>query len=278
MNNSFFKAQQWAFSFIEGSNADRSGVELLLKEQMGWNDTELLMHLRDEMPQEELEKFQRNVEKYVNGYPAQYIIGKADFYGSKFKVNENTLIPRMETEELVDWILNENKVNDSLRVVDIGTGTGAIGLSLKKAVPEWKITLSDISTEALKVAAENAQTLDEEVYLTQSDLFENLNGKFDIIISNPPYIAEDEKGLMDQSVLEHEPSLALFADNQGLKIYQRLAKECAPYLADDALMYLEIGFKQGKAVKEIFQKEFPDAKITIKKDISNHDRMVKIQF
>ncbi|WP_290032784.1 peptide chain release factor N(5)-glutamine methyltransferase [Ligilactobacillus cholophilus] len=278
MNNSFFKAQQWAFSFIEGSNADRSGVELLLKEQMGWNDTELLMHLRDEMPQEELEKFQRNVEKYVNGYPAQYIIGKADFYGSKFKVNENTLIPRMETEELVDWILNENKVNDSLRVVDIGTGTGAIGLSLKKAVPEWKITLSDISTEALKVAAENAQTLDEEVYLTQSDLFENLNGKFDIIVSNPPYIAEDEKGLMDQSVLEHEPSLALFADNQGLKIYQRLAKECAPYLADDALMYLEIGFKQGKAVKEIFQKEFPDAKITIKKDISNHDRMVKIQF
>lgn len=278
MNNSFFKAQQWAFSFIEGSNADRSGVELLLKEQMGWNDTELLMHLRDEMPQEELEKFQRNVEKYVNGYPAQYIIGKADFYGSKFKVNENTLIPRMETEELVDWILNENKVNDSLRVVDIGTGTGAIGLSLKKAVPEWKITLSDISTEALKVAAENAQTLDEEVYLTQSDLFENLNGKFDIIVSNPPYIAEDEKGLMDQSVLEHEPSLALFADNQGLKIYQRLAKECAPYLADDALMYLEIGFKQGKAVKEIFQKEFPDAKITVKKDISNHDRMVKIQF
>ena len=278
MNNSFFKAQQWAFSFIEGSNADCSGVELLLKEQMGWNDTELLMHLRDEMPQEELEKFQRNVEKYVNGYPAQYIIGKADFYGSKFKVNENTLIPRMETEELVDWILNENKVNDSLRVVDIGTGTGAIGLSLKKAVPEWKITLSDISTEALKVAAENAQTLDEEVYLTQSDLFENLNGKFDIIVSNPPYIAEDEKGLMDQSVLEHEPSLALFADNQGLKIYQRLAKECAPYLADDALMYLEIGFKQGKAVKEIFQKEFPDAKITVKKDISNHDRMVKIQF
>lgn len=278
MNNSFFKAQQWAFSFIEGSNADRSGVELLLKEQMGWNDTELLMHLRDEMPQEELEKFQRNVEKYVNGYPAQYIIGKADFYGSKFKVNENTLIPRMETEELVDWILNENKVNDSLRVVDIGTGTGAIGLSLKKAVPEWKITLSDISTEALKVAAENAQTLDKEVYLTQSDLFENLNGKFDIIVSNPPYIAENEKGLMDQSVLEHEPSLALFADNQGLKIYQRLAKECAPYLADDALMYLEIGFKQGKAVKEIFQKEFPDAKITIKKDISNHDRMVKIQF
>lgn len=278
MNNSFFKAQQWAFSFIEGSNADCSGVELLLKEQMGWNDTELLMHLRDEMPQEELEKFQRNVEKYVNGYPAQYIIGKADFYGSKFKVNENTLIPRMETEELVDWILNENKVNDSLRVVDIGTGTGAIGLSLKKAVPEWKITLSDISTEALKVAAENAQTLDEEVYLTQSDLFENLNGKFDIIVSNPPYIAEDEKGLMDQSVLEYEPSLALFADNQGLKIYQRLAKECAPYLADDALMYLEIGFKQGKAVKEIFQKEFPDAKITVKKDISNHDRMVKIQF
>nr|WP_321315963.1 peptide chain release factor N(5)-glutamine methyltransferase [uncultured Ligilactobacillus sp.] len=278
MNNSFFKAQQWAFSFIEGSNADRSGVELLLKEQMSWNDTELLMHLRDEMPQEELEKFQRNVEKYVNGYPAQYIIGKADFYGSKFKVNENTLIPRMETEELVDWILNENKVNASLRVVDIGTGTGAIGLSLKKAVPEWKITLSDISTEALKVAAENAQTLDEEVYLTQSDLFENLNGKFDIIVSNPPYIAEDEKGLMDQSVLEHEPSLALFADNQGLKIYQRLAKECAPYLADDALMYLEIGFKQGKAVKEIFQKEFPDAKITVKKDISNHDRMVKIQF
>ena len=280
MNNqmNYFKAQQWAFSFVKQYNGEKEAVEMLLCGLHSWDRTDLLLHYRDVMPLNEWRRFQTQVQRYVEGEPVQYILGSAPFYGLQFKVTPATLIPRMETEELVYWILQDFPCARPLRVLDIGTGTGAIGLTLKNERPLWKVTLSDIDPAALKVAQQNARNLSLKVDILQSDLFENLMGTYDIIISNPPYIALDEVRYMDQRVLNYEPPQALFAAHHGLALYERLAHEVAPFLKKNSSIYLEIGFKQGIKVSEIFQKQFPNALITVKKDINNNDRMVKIKF
>lgn len=280
MNNemNYFKARQWAFSFIKENDAEPEAAEQLLCDQMNWNEADLLLHFRDPISENEWKKYQENVKKFVDGWPVQYLTGKAYFYGLQLKVNENTLIPRPETEELVEWILLDNPDNQKIKVADIGTGTGTIGLALKNERPKWDVTLADISSGALSVARENAETLKEEVTLVESDLFQNLNGQYDILVSNPPYIAEDERKYMDRSVIEHEPDLALFADDEGLAIYRRIAKECSNSLRPHSRMYFEIGFRQGQAVKKIFEDQFPNATVTVKQDINQHDRMVRVEL
>lgn len=279
MNNAvnYFKARQWAFSFIEAHGSEADAADLLLCDQMGWNEAQLLMHFRDPMPDEEWQQYQTNVQKFVDGWPAQYLTSKASFYGSQLKVTEATLIPRPETEELVDWILADYD-EQPIKLLDVGTGTGAIGLALKAQRPTWDVTLSDISADALAVAKQNATALNESVKFVQSDLLNDVDGKYDVIVSNPPYIAEDERKYMDRSVLEHEPELALFAPHHGLAIYQRIAAECTPYLNPHARMYFEIGFHQGQAVKQIFEEQFPQASVEVRQDINHHDRMVRVKF
>ena len=279
MNNAinYFKARQWAVSFIEAHGLEADAADLLLCDQMGWNEAQLLMHFRDPMPDEEWQQYQTNVQKFVDGWPAQYLTGKAFFYGLQLKVTEATLIPRPETEELVDWILADYD-EQPINLLDVGTGTGAIGLALKAQRPTWDVTLSDISTDALAVAKQNATVLNESVKFVQSDLLNDVDGKYDVIVSNPPYIAEDERKYMDRSVLEHEPELALFAPHHGLAIYQRIAAECSSYLKPHTRMYFEIGFHQGQAVKQIFEKQFPQASVEVRQDINHHDRMVRVKF
>lgn len=279
MNNAvnYFKARQWAFSFIEAYGLETDAADLLLCDQMGWNEAQLLMHFRDPMTAEAWQQYQTNVQRFVDGWPAQYLTGKAYFYGLQLKVTEATLIPRPETEELVDWILADYD-EQPLKLLDVGTGTGAIGLALKSERPSWDVTLSDISADALTVANQNATALNESVKFVQSDLLNDVDGKYDVIVSNPPYIAEDERKYMDRSVLEHEPELALFAPHHGLAIYQRIAAECTPYLNPHARMYFEIGFHQGQAVKQIFEEQFPQASVEVRQDINHHDRMVRVKF
>lgn len=272
-----FKAQQWAFSFINKHQKEKSAAELLLRGQFGWNTTQLLMHYQDELSHREWTLFKQNVEKYCQGWPAQYLLGQAQFFGLGFKVTPATLIPRQETEELVEWILDDEPKKGA-KVLDIGTGTGAIGLTLKHERPDLDVTLSDISSDALAVAKENATNLGTEVKLKQGDLFENITGQFDIIVSNPPYIAESERELMDESVLLHEPELALFAPDEGLYLYKRLAQEITPYLSPRSRLYLEIGFAQGPRVVALFEKYFPQAQVELKHDLSEKARMIRVKF
>lgn len=272
-----FKAQQWAFSFINKHQKEVSAAELLLRGQFGWDTTQLLLHLQTELSEKEWFVFKQNVERYCQGWPVQYLLGQASFFGLEFKVTPDTLIPRQETAELVEWILADEP-KKAAKVLDIGTGTGAIGLALKHERPDLDVTLSDISKEALQVAKENATTLGAEVALNQGDLFENITECFEIIVSNPPYIAESERELMDESVLLHEPRLALFAPDDGLYLYKRLAQEITPYLCPNASLYLEIGFSQGSSVVELFEKHFPHAQVTLKHDLSGKARMVRVKF
>ena len=276
-NVTVFKAQKWAFSFIAEHQKETSAAELLLQGQMNWSTTEMLVHYQDVLSQEQWALFKANVIKYCQGWPAQYLLGKANFFGLELKVTEDTLIPRQETEELVEWILADHK-NPELTVLDIGTGTGAIGLSLKTERPTWQVTLSDISPKALAVAKENQARLNVTTTLVESDLLTNIVGTFDVIVSNPPYIATDEADLMDESVLKHEPKTALFAPDNGLYLYKQLAKQLTGHLRPHATLYLEIGFKQAKAVTEIFAQKFPHVTVQVKQDITGHDRMVKVSF
>lgn len=272
-----FEAQKWAFSFADDHGMERSTIDMLICGQMDWDVTHLLMHYRDEFSKEDFEIFRQNVEKCAQGIPPQYVLSKAVFFKRTFFVNESTLIPRVETEDLVEWILHDNPGADA-EFLDIGTGSGAIGLTLKAEKPLWKGMLSDVSSEALGVAKKNAKRLKLKAEFKLSDVFDAIDGKFDIIVSNPPYIAESEKKYMDKSVLEHEPTLALFAENNGLAIYQKICRQLKDHLKNDGSLYLEIGFLQGKSVVEMFEKAYPKAEVTLKKDESGHDRMVRVRF
>ena len=274
----FFKAQQWAFSFSMEHGYQKEDVDYLLLGQMGWDLTQLLLNYQTEMKPAQWELFKENVEKMCQGYPPQYLLGFANFYGLKFKVTEATLIPRPDTEELVDYVLSDVKKEDHLKIADIGTGSGAIGLALKAMLPNSQVTLTDISPAAMEVAKENAYSLGLKADFKVGDLLTPLTNKYDVIVSNPPYIPRSEADLMDDSVKQYEPALALFAEKNGLAIYERLAKEIRPYIKTKAKLYLEVGFNQGEPVKKIFEQEFPHATVTVRKDLTGHERMVRVEF
>ncbi len=277
-SRSFFEAQQWAFSFVTKHGLEESGANMLLYGEMGYSVTEFLMHMREPMPPENWCHFKNNIKLYCQGFPPQYLLGKSSFYGLELKVSPAVLIPRQETEELVDWVLATND-HAQKKVADIGTGSGAIGLAIKKYRPKWKVVLTDISAASLKVADENAATLHLDVSLCKGDLLSPLTGgPYDIIISNPPYIDRAEKRMMDRSVLEHEPHLALFAADNGLEIYRKIADQISNYIHRNSKLYVEIGYAQGRAVVGIFKNKFPLAEVILKRDLSGHDRMVQVIF
>jgi len=214
-------------------------------------------------------------QRLKNNEPPQYIVGWAEFCDLKLAVDERVLIPRPETEELVQMILDENE-QDRRTVLDIGTGSGAIALALAEKRKEWEITASDVSEKALELAQLNAKRHQISLNFILSDVFENIQGQYDIIVSNPPYIAFDETYEMDQSVIRFEPDSALFAEKQGLAIYQNIAEAAHQFLNPQGKIYLEIGYKQGPAVKDLFEKAFPTKKVRVHRDIFEKDRMISV--
>ena len=179
--------------------------------------TDFVLKLRIEVSQEEREQLKAIQKQLLAHKPAQYIIGSSDFNGLNLKVDERVLIPRPETEELVELILSENP-ETPLSVLDIGTGSGAIALALANSRPDWQITASDLSRDALSLAAENAQSCGLNLTLVQSDCLDAIQGKFDIIASNPPYISEEDKDEVGLNVLTSEPHMALFAEEDGYAV------------------------------------------------------------
>ena len=266
-----------ASSFLAAAQKEVYGAEYLLLERLSWSKTDWLRQRNELMPRAEQEQFEEDVRRFAKDEPAQYIIGACDFYGRRFKVTPATLIPRPETEELVALMLQNNDVNTALKVLDIGTGTGAIALTLQMEAPQWQVTGTDISLEALAVAGENKQRLGAAVRLLAGDLSAPVATEaFDLIVSNPPYIGQEEWAEMDESVRMHEPAGALFAEHHGLEIYERLAQELPAILAPTGKIYLEIGYRQGQAVTALFRAAFPTKKIHVYQDLAGLDRMVEI--
>lgn len=274
----YYEVLDRASSFLRELNHSSFVAEWLMRERLDWSKTELVMQYRNVMPVSELKQFERDFEEFLKGLPMQQIIGHEWFYNRKFKVTEDTLIPRPETEEWLEQVLTDLP-QEPLSIVDIGTGTGIIGLTVKLERPADDVTITDISKEALDVAKENAQVLGAEVTAELGDLFDPLVGKkFDAIISNPPYISEAEINVMDQSVLDYEPKSALFADEDGLAIYKRMAESIEKYLKPNGRIYLEIGYQQGDSVSRLFKNAFPDAKVTVWQDFNQLDRVVAVEL
>ena len=237
--------------------------------------TDFVFALQQEVIEEEKEFVEEIYTKLANHIPAQYIIGHAEFFGMQLEVDERVLIPRPETEELVELILAEN-LKENLKVLDIGTGSGAIALALAKSRPDWTITASDISQDVLDLASKNAEIQNLNIFLKKSDCFSEISSKYDIIVSNPPYISRSDESEVGLNVLHSEPHLALFADEDGLAIYRRIAEEVKNYLGDGGKIYLEIGYKQGFSVPTLFKENLPEKRVRMLKDQFGQDRMVVI--
>ena len=228
---------------------------------------------------EELLRVSNNIEedykKLLNKYPIQYLIGYVNFYGYKIYVNEDVLIPRYETEFLVEKTIKYYKevFNNKVNILDIGTGSGAISIALKKKI-DCDVTACDISKKALETAKNNAKSNNVDINFIESDIFNNINDKYDIIISNPPYIANNEE--VDYSVDKYEPHLALYAKDNGLYFYKEIIKNASNYLNDKFIIAFEIGYQQAEDIIKIVDNNFIDVKTIIEKDLSGKDRYLFI--
>lgn len=281
INWKIFEALNWASSFLKEKNRDENAGELLLRHFTKLSRAQLFAELRSELNAEAAEKFRQAVIKHGEGTPIQYIIGSEEFYGRLFTVSPAVLIPRPETEELVLGTLNRIQSffggPEKLRLADIGTGSGAIAVTLKLEEPLLTVTATDLSADALSVAKENAKALEAEVGFLQGDLLnpiKQLGEKLDIVISNPPYIPNQDREWMSEVVTDHEPHLALFAGDDGLDLYRRFMDDLPHVLQPKALVCFEIGTGQGEAVAGLLTSTFPKAKVEVVNDINGRDRMV----
>ncbi|HHQ0952014.1 TPA: peptide chain release factor N(5)-glutamine methyltransferase, partial [Listeria innocua] len=256
---------------------DQNAAEILLETRMGLTRSELWMEMSRELEPNHEKQFQEDFARYLAGEPVQYILKTAPFYGYDFLVTEDVLIPRPETEELVATAEAFLKKHPLRSLLDVCTGSGIIAIALKKAFPDMTVTASDISAAALEIAKKNALLLNADVRFVETDLLESFkqnNERFDMIVANPPYISEAEKAEMSDYVLKNEPSIALFAENDGLAIYERFVDNLKYVLNPSFWVGVEIGYTQGERVKQLFEKSYPHATVLIHKDINSKDRYV----
>lgn len=277
-----YEAQNRAFSLLENKGLDAGAAQILMESVMGQARASLLANLREPMTEEQRTVFWNKVDELLTGKPVQYVIGTESFYGRTFEVNENVLIPRPETEELIYGTIERIPrlfQQTNITVADIGTGSGAIAVTMKLECPDAEVTATDISAGALIVAKHNAEQLGAVVTFKEGDLTEPLTTtKWDVILSNPPYIAYTEAGDMTDTVKGHEPHGALFADEAGLYFYRKLAENLPELMNKPGLIGVEIGHEQGPAVHKLFTKAFPTATVETVKDINGKDRMVFCEF
>ena len=253
----------------------------------------LLMYMLDETSEqfsnklsEELSVEQENryfdlINKNINeDTPLSHLVGFDYFYDRKFKVTKDVLSPRMETEELIYKVLEYIKKSkkDSFRILDLCTGSGIIAITLKKEIVEkhTEIVASDISEKALSIAIENANNNNANITFIKSDLFDNISGKFDLIISNPPYISYKDKITIKDNVLNYDPHLALFAEEDGIYFYRKIIEKAVHYLSKDGVIFFEIGYDQKEKILELGKNN--NFITTVYKDINDRDRIAKLIY
>ena len=252
-------------------------AKMLLADLMDVNSLELLTMLDKEVSETIVNTYKYRVDELRKGRPIQYIIGNVNFCGNIFEVNENVLIPRFETEQLVVNTVEKIKElwgQETINVIDLGTGSGAIGLSIKKKLANANVTLLDISEKALDVAKRNAKNLNIDVNFILNDMLNNINDKYDVIISNPPYIKTNEE--VEDIVKNNEPHLALYAGIDGLDCYKKILSHISQNISSKYLIAFEIGDTQKEDLFALASKYLENYNIECIKDFSNRDRMIFI--
>jgi release factor glutamine methyltransferase len=253
---------------------------IALEELKVWKRIDLALNPDAVLSGEEIEKWNEVLTGLEQHRPIQYIFGKAHFYGLEFEVNENTLIPRPETEEMVEWVLSENKHRSAVKIVDIGTGSGCIAVSLAKNLPDARVFAIDVSEDAVAIARRNAEQNNTSVTFWQKDILATdiLPEMFDIIVSNPPYVRNLEKAEIEQNVLEYEPHLALFVDdNDPLLFYRKIALLAKGVLKPGGKLYFEINQYLGTETAEMLE-QLQFTAIELRKDIYGNDRMIRCRI
>ena len=268
---------------IYGNNEVDSFFNILIDYYLNLKRITLVMQPEYTISKEEEQPLFEALSRLKLEEPIQYIIGETEFFGLVFKVNQNTLIPRPETEELVQWIIEDYKDNlEQIKILDIGTGTGCIPISLAKNLPKAKVKALDISTKALEVAKQNAKLNAVEVDFIEQNILDtyhteldSASQKFDVIVSNPPYVRELEKAEMKGNVLKHEPELALFVDNTNPLIFYKAITEFATHsLKAGGTLYFEINQYLGAEMIQLLE-DFNFKDIELKKDMFGNNRMIK---
>ena len=249
-------------------------AKILLGDLLNLNPLELLVHLNDEVPEDKMKIYTKEIEALKSNKPIQYVLGHINFYGQDFYINENVLIPRFETEELVENTISLAKTlfTNPVDILDIGCGSGVIGLTLEKKLSTKSVDLIDISEKALEVTNKNCGKLNSKANVLQSDCLSNVERKYDIIISNPPYIKDDEE--IEEIVKTNEPHLALYAGKEGLDCYKKILKDINKNLKEKFLIAFEIGADQAKDIETLINNYLKDVQIVIKKDLQGRDRMI----
>ena len=263
------------------SNTDISdeAVRILMLELCNMSSADLYLHYEDEISPEVLEKFNDGVERLLRNEPLQYILGYQWFYGNKIIVNEEVLIPRYETEELVANVLADSdyffKDKEEIVIADVGTGSGAIAVSLAKEEPKFRMYATDISETALEVARQNAELNSVNITFYQGDMLEPLiekGLKLDILVSNPPYIPVEQE--VQKSVGEYEPHVALFGGNDGLYFYRKIFEKAYKLVKEHSFMAFEIGYDEKDAIVAELKKYFPYDHYEVLKDLNGKNRML----
>lgn len=255
---------------------EESAILLLLLYEAKITPSQLYVKMEDEIEDSVINSFEIDVKKYLeDNIPVQYIVGEACFYGYDFNVNNNVLIPRPETEELVENILylyDDYFDGQDVDVVDIGTGSGCISVTLAAEETHMHLKATDISPEALEVAKSNAKKMGVNVEFREGNMLEPvMNDKFDILVSNPPYIPETEE--VDSLVKDNEPNVALYGGNDGLKFFHIILKNAPLIMKDKCILAFEHGYNKTTEIENICRTYFPDSEIYTKKDLQGLDRM-----
>lgn len=276
-----YEVLHWASLFLKEHNCEQGIAEILLQHHLQVTRSEFYMMMQEPVGEKIIDTFKRDVAKHVEtGIPVQHLLGYEMFYGRKFSVNEHVLVPRPETEELVHCVIeNEKKRLESERptIIDIGTGSGIIATTLALEIPEARIYATDISGQALQVATHNATQLGAEITFVEGDFLKPIIDQHiqaDIIVSNPPYIAEAEKENLSKTVKDFDPSLALFADDHGLAAYKEIIKSSKKVIKENGIILFEIGFDQATQVSALIQETYPQSEVSVIQDINKNDRII----
>lgn len=265
----------------EGVDRPRTNAELLLGAVLRVNKIDLYLNRDLILTPQQIEKNNHFLQERISGRPLQYIIGSKEFFGLEFKVNEYVLIPRPETETLVEIVIERLKSHSSSKIIDIGTGSGAIAVSLAKNQKNSSVFATDISSDALIVAIENAKMnkVENQIEFFQGDLFEplknkNLEEKIDCVVSNPPYVSEDEFDQLPKEIRDYEPVVALKSGQEGMSFHKKITEGAVDFLKRDGILALEVGLGQAKQVAAFLEKFDKFKHIEIKKDLGGIERIV----